>query len=177
MQEKIGDGSLAAARAFVESGRDDGVICPCCDQLVKVYKRKFNSGMAYCLLMAYKFCRLSNPKNGWFHISDELTKMKVNAMGCEYSKLNHWGLIEPMPSDEGKKVGAKTNGMWRITEKGKKLAAGGGTVPHWLLILNNEVIKMSDEQVGIREALGDKFDYAELMGSFMNHKLIQSELF
>lgn len=67
-----------------------------------------------------------------------------------------------MPNDDPKK---KASGFWRITDKGKQFADGIIKVQSRILVYNNTFQGFSDksELIGIKEALGNKFDYSELM--------------
>jgi hypothetical protein len=41
--------TITEAKDFLNENYKDGCICPCCNQTVKLYKRKLNSGMARVL--------------------------------------------------------------------------------------------------------------------------------
>lgn len=78
------------------------------------------------------------------------------------AKLAHWGLIEAKPNDDTTK---KSSGIWRPTRAGVEVAAGRQRVKKYVFIYNNVVEGFSSEEITIHEALGDQFNYAELMTS------------
>ena len=45
--------SLEEARSWTEKNKSTGCICPCCNQILKVYKRALNSVMSRCLIRLY----------------------------------------------------------------------------------------------------------------------------
>ena len=79
-------------------------------------------------------------------------------------KLYHWGLIEEMAKDPGDTT-RRTSGLWRPTEKGVQFVQCLLQVPKRVYLYNNEILGWDDQTVTIRDALGTKFDYAELMGA------------
>lgn len=145
--------TLAEARRQVEHGRADGVTCPCCGQFAKTYRRKLNSSMAYALLV------IARRTDDWFHLFDFLAKQRVKA--SDAPSLRHWGLIEE--KGEGKDDGNPRAGFYRVTELGRAFAGGRASVPRHMLIYNDQLLGFSEERIAIREALGDRFDYDELM--------------
>lgn len=126
-----------------------GSKCPVCERFTKKYKRKLNSGMASFLISIYKRSNRENVE--WFHA----TKSFFDATGQEYSKLRYWGLLEQK---------AKTP-YWRITDAGKQFVEGKITVKKHINLLDGEFYGFSDEEVSIKDVLGDNFNYQELMNS------------
>ena len=149
--------TLAEARRAVTAGLDDGVECPCCGQFAKVYKRKLNSFMAYALIVLRNHAVRSD--NQWVHI--RALSLRVAAGGGELAKLCHWDLIEEMPAQ--REDGSRHAGFYRITARGLSFVNGETSVPRHVFIYDNGVRGFSDERTTIREALGDKFNYSELM--------------
>ena len=132
--------------------RKDNVHCPVCDQKVKVYRRKLNSNMVRFLISLCAKCR----DGSWVHHE------RLAYKGRDYAHLRQFGLAvwKTIKDDTS---GARTSGYWKPTEEGKQFVAGRVTVPSHVLLYNNKVLGFSDEKVGVREALGKKFDYDELM--------------
>ncbi len=156
------DALLAEAVRWVMRHRDDGVECPCCGQFAKVYRRKLNSAMARGVLFLYE---LDTRKPGeWWHVAEEVAKRDDLAhiqRSREWPKAKYWGLIEE--KDEEREDGGKA-GWWRITAAGKEFARGNGRQPRHALVYNACVLGLDAlETTDIRRALGDKFDYSELM--------------
>lgn len=77
------------------------------------------------------------------------------------SKLVHWGLIEPVPNDDPKK---HMSGFYTITAAGVAFVEGQSQVPAKISYFNYTVYRRSGRLITIQQALGKKFDYAELMG-------------
>jgi hypothetical protein len=76
-------------------------------------------------------------------------------------KLVHWQLAELQPNKDDPK--RKTSGLWRPTADGVAFVHERIRVPARVYLYDNEPIGFDSEQITIREALGDRFDYQELM--------------
>lgn len=151
--------TLAEARKYVESLSKKGVECPCCEQYVKVYKRKLNSFMAFSLTRLYKFSK-TNPGE-WVHI--KTLSMTVAAGGGEMAKLRYWGLLE---ENKTPKEGQKFSGLFRITEEGQWFVEGETSVPKYIFLYNQRFLGFDESaKVTIKQALGSRFNYQELMAS------------
>lgn len=152
--------TMKGAKAYLRENLEKGVNCPCCGQFVKLYKRKLNSGMAYGLIQVFK---LSQEKDGgWFHIN-ELLERKIASSQLEIPRLQYWRLVEQKENvDDPTK---KHTGFWRLTDRGHAFAIGQIYVKKHVYIFNGKCFGFSSEDTTIQEALGDKFDYEELMKS------------
>ena len=148
------DMSLAEARAYVRAGLDVGVTCPCCRRFAKRYARKLNSGMARALI-SLATCKPN--KEGWRSIRDVVRRLRVSP---EMSKLRWWGLVEDKPHIAGAK---RASGLWRLTDKGAEFLHGRSRVQSHAVVSNNELERLEGEPVAIWDALGEKFNYLELM--------------
>ena len=153
----FGSDTLAEARAMVETGRDDGITCPCCVQYAKTYRRKLNVTMARGLIW---LARSTNMEPGWADMRRTGPRWLV-AAGGEFAKVYHWGLAEQQENTDSAK---RTSGIWRLTETGVDFVQGRIRVPSHCYLYNNKALHFSDTLTTIREALGKKFNYAELMG-------------
>lgn len=131
-----------------------GGICPCCDQLAKVYKRQIHSTMSRMLIALY------NLGPGYHHLNAIMTVK--NGWG-DFAKLSYWGLIEEMV-DDGLKPG-RTTGYWKITSDGKLFVQKGIGVSKYALVYNGKCITLDGESVLIDSTLGKNFNYQELMAS------------
>lgn len=154
--------TLAEAQGILRGGLRSGVPCPCCGQNAKVYKRKFHSGMARDVIVFYRHTRKTSSKNpsGWFKATDVL--MEAGAQRADYDKLVLWDLLER--GDE-KKDDGNSAGMFRLTGDGIGFVEGTVVVASHVLIYNGRMLAFSEEDIGIRDALGRKFDYSELMNA------------
>lgn len=162
--------TLEDAKNRVFAQIDKGTTCPCCEQFVKLYKRKLNSGMAITLIRVYK-------ANGraWTNVKDFLRENKYTN-SHDWTLLRYWGIMEEEmkePDDEMK----KTNGVWRITEKGQKFIFNKIEVVSHIKIYNGKLKGFEGNLIGIREALGNKFNYAELMEGYAEPTFGQTTLF
>lgn len=150
------DTLLSEAVRWVLEHRLDGVTCPCCGQFAKIYRRKLNSAMA-CGLMAFYEKTLGSDE--YSHVPSHTD---MSRLGGDWAKLAHWGLIEEMP--EERDDGCKHAGWWRITSHGRQFVRNQVRVPSHILLFNQEMLSLDrTSMIGIREALGNHFDYDELM--------------
>jgi len=150
--------SISEAKTWVNMNSKTGCICPCCNRLVKVYKRKLNSGMSQELIALYELSR--NDLETMFFHHTQFAKVS----GGELSKLTHWGLVCEKPNSIQDK---KTSGFWGITEKGILFVENKISVEKYIYLLDAELISYSKETTNIIESLGNKFKYPELMNSYM----------
>jgi hypothetical protein len=159
--------TLAEAKSWLQGELERGTTCPCCSQYAKIYQRKINSGMAAALLAIYRRSLQLMPKEGWLHIPDDfqgagaLVSILTNR---EYPKLRYWGLLQ---SFEGPNEESETpfSGKWRITTKGKAFCEDRQRVPKYVhLYAGKPLDRQEDATVSIREALGTKFNFDDLMG-------------
>ena len=144
--------TLAEARKWLADRVTAGARCPCCNQYAKVYRRQINSGMARSLIAMY----LHGPQGQWVHLPTQ-----VGARSREEGKLRYWGLVEEqveVQRDDGGRVG-----YWRLTASGTRWVTGQSTVPKFCTVYNNTVLATYGAQITISDALGDRFNYSELM--------------
>lgn len=148
------DMPLAAARAQVLRLRADGVGCPCCGQFAKVYRRKVNSSMARGLIAAW---HAFGTDFGYLQDVRRASKATDNR---EEPKFRYWGLMEEEPSlrpDGGRA------GWWRVTPRGVAWLKREISVPKYALIYDGDLLGFEGEHVYITDAIGTKFNYADLM--------------
>jgi hypothetical protein len=146
------ESTLKEAKAFLNRNYEKGTQCPCCNQMVKLYKRKLNSGMARTLIELYK-CG-----DRFVHVKNHLREQQLNNTH-DFTLLRHWGLITA-PDEEST---GQSSGLWKITEKGNKFCEGEIVVNRHVLIVVNKHLGFSDEKTTIQDSLGSRFDYNELM--------------
>jgi hypothetical protein len=149
---------LCSARSLIDANAHSGIECPCCGQFARVYKRKFNAGMARALIWLVTLDdNFPNPE--WTDVPKVAPKWLVKIAG-EFAKAAHWGLSEQMVNDDPKK---RCSGLWRPTEKGRNFVYSAITIPTHVYLYDNTVVKFSNEVTNVHDALGKKFDYGELM--------------
>jgi hypothetical protein len=145
--------TLGAARDWLRERVDEGVACPCCTQFAKVYRRKINSGMAHALIRMHR-----HAGSDWFYLPD----ITAQWQGRDEAGLRYWGLIEEL--QEKREDGGRA-GWWRITPLGTRFVRRAVRVPKYARVYDGRCLSLVGEPVSIIDALGDKFDYHELMSS------------
>lgn len=150
--------TVRKAREYILRHRDEGVRCPVCNRPVKVYHRPLNSGMARVLIAQWL-----TAGQDWANTTNLPRVKKLGTSGREGAKLVHWGLMEH--DGRRREDGGKPN-HWRISELGRRFVLGYASVPsHVWIITPNTLLKQDDSQyVHIKDALGEHFDYDELLG-------------
>jgi len=128
--------------------------CPCCDQVVKVYKRQINHEMCVCL----RNLHMNSKEGQYIHIKD----IRGLSGGGDFAKLTFWGLVE---AEQNYDTGKRTSGMWCITQKGRDFVEGRIQVPKYALIYNSKFLEHEGELVSFKGRLGEGFNYQELMAS------------
>jgi len=141
--------TIAAAKKIMREKIEKGVLCPCCNQGVKMYQWRLDSQSAKLLIDFYK------RRGEWVHPLDDL-----NANNGNYAKMRHFGLIEAKEKTEDDK---RASGLWRITAKGINFVICETKIPEKVRIYNNDAYGFIGEQITIKQALGKKFSYTELM--------------
>ena len=145
--------TLEEARQYLKDNWLTGVPCPCCKQFVKLYPIKMPSQAVSDLI------RLYNLSDGMYGVSHHVTKFS-NQTSRAFAKLAHWGLIEADINQNTKK---RTSGMWSLTAKGREFVAGERLIQEKAYIFNMKCYGYSQKMISIRIALGNKFNYEELM--------------
>lgn len=135
----------------------EGGLCPHCHQFVKRYKRKINSGMAITLINIYKF---NKENKDFFHVEDYGTKNNIK-ISHDFSLLRFWNLIEKCNGE--KDDGNKNIGFYKITPRGIDFVEKKINVKKSVFLFNDKFLGFSDEEINIKDALGSKFNYDELM--------------
>lgn len=151
--------TLEEAKQVLRDNWEEGIDCPCCHRLVKLYRRPLSSGASRSLIILYNINKQNN--GGWVHIQNEFAKRKLNVNGMDYGILKWWDFIEPMPNENDPTK--KANGYWKITQKGIDFVLGRTDAPSHKMIYDNKLKYESDKKITIRESLGNKFDYYKLM--------------
>lgn len=146
--------TVETARMQLEEALLGGSTCPCCDRFTKRYRRGLTAGMAVVLCRIVRHGR----RGGWVNVPE----LPNAPRGGDYAKLLHWGLLEqakPDPDDPTR----RSSGLWRATARGVDFVLGRVSVPRAYIEYNNRVLGFEAEPITIREALGKRFDYSELM--------------
>ena len=152
--------TLKEAIQYVEKIKSSGNLghCPCCNQPVKVYRRKLNARMTRALIEIYK---ASKNNEEYIHVGELLTSLKINAGNSEYSKLAYWKLLEIKPNTDPEK---KDSGFWRLTDFGRSFVKNELSVFSHVFIYNTQRLAYDKGlKVNVIECLGKQFNYQKLM--------------
>ena len=143
---------MSEAKEYLKDNWYTGVDCPCCGQFVKRYKRKLTTSMAVGLISLF------NQSSG---MGEEVHIKKIKGVnGGEFAQLKRWGLVSDSFNNDTSK---RTSGMWTITDKGKQFVLGFIRVPMYCETYNGKTLSFSNESTDIRQALGNRFNYKEMM--------------
>jgi len=155
--------NLTVKRAQQElvEGVKEGVKCQCCGKLAKVYRRKLNAGMAKALIILTHLSKLPVVSDeAGFVASADLFKT-LGGQHRDWYLLAHWGLIERgTPTRSKTREGA---GTWRPTFDGRMFVEKHANVARYAVLYDGVLIGYEGELVSVVDALGDRFDYSELM--------------
>lgn len=144
--------TLAEAIHEVRSKVVEGSRCPCCNRLVKLYKRKLSAEMVVFLIA---LC--------WEYAGDYLDIRKLRKWKYQrgdYAYLAHWGLVE---QKEGNEDGKRGSAHWRPTDAAFKFIFRHALMPSHIHMLCGEYLGHSEKLVSVDDALGEKFNYDELI--------------
>lgn len=141
--------TIEDAKRFLEENRDDGAICPCCGQMVKVYRRRIYRTMA---LQLKEFAE--KVPFGEYARHDDVLGGRLR--GGDFVKLRHWMLIEAKSNDDPTKSGSAS---YRLTPLGASFVRNEAQVAKFVKILNGKMLGFEGEYVTIKEILGKKADF------------------
>lgn len=150
MSHPAPDWTLAEAKDWLRERVDHGAHCPCCTQHAKIYRRKLNSRMAWGLIRLYR----ATDGTEWGHLPT------IAGDGCEVGKLRYWGLV--IEEAEARPDGGRS-GWWQLTGNGRAFVKGRLAVPKYARIYDGRCLGLRGEPVTIRDCLGERFNYDELM--------------
>ena len=148
-----------AKKAFRKAIGGDGMHCPCCGKWGKVYGYKINATIARGLIWMHH----NEDESGWVNIQ-EGPRWLLRSKSLSTAK--HWGLIERKAKDPA--MDLHFSGIWRLTTKGIAFIKGRITVEEKAFVFDDEVVMFSKAHTNIKDALGKKFSYEELMNTRMS---------
>ena len=158
------DKTVSEARSYIYANRHEGVVCPCCHQFAKVYKRTITSSMCRGLIAAYWLDR--ELPGEFFHKNKIGKDVGINFGGGDFAKLVYWGLIVPRTKTDADDIGGRTSGYWRITDAGKKFVEMETRVPKYMYLYDGKCVFSSEVTTDMRDCLGVTFNYDELMAKY-----------
>lgn len=147
------DTPLGEARDWLRNRIDEGASCPCCQQYARVYRRKITSRQAHGFILVWRAAGID-----WVHIPT--VHPAFTGDGGKLSMLRYWGLLEE--ADDKRDDGGRA-GWWRITSRGRLYLDDQLRVPKYARTYDGRCLSLVGEPVGIRDALGTRFRYDELM--------------
>lgn len=144
--------TLDQAKRIMAHKTNDGIDCPLCEQFAKIYKRKLNAAMAASLIKMWKIA------------GTNVQHIPTTMLGSsrEEGKLAYWGLVAEettLRADGGRA------GYWAVTDFGEKFIHGAVNVYSHAQVYNGRCLGFTGVAISIKEALGIKFDYRELMSA------------
>jgi hypothetical protein len=102
----------------------------------------------------------SKPTNGgWVDVPSTAPRHVVTSR--EFDKIALWGLVEQKPNEDDPTK--RTTGIWRCKLDGYEFVGLKKQIESHVLIYNGDVLGFSGKQIGIKDALGKRFSYQELM--------------
>ena len=75
--------------------------------------------------------------------------------------MRYWGLVEEQ--SDARPDGGRA-GYWRVTRLGRLFVLARVKLPEYAQVYNGECLALAGPRIGIQQALGKGFSYAELMG-------------
>ena len=128
--------------------------CPTCTRHAQLYRRLFHASMAAQLIRLYSL----GGAHEYVHASRLILK-GVSGAG-DFSKAKYWGLIH---SGINTDPHTKTSGQWMLSRDGVAFVLGNLRIPREVMIFDDKIYGVSEREITIREALGKRYNYNELM--------------
>jgi hypothetical protein len=132
---------------------------------VKLYKRKVNSGMAAALVLMYRWHERHGADRD-FDTHDLL--FRGRRLDADFAKLRFWGLISRAEVVNGGDGHPRRGSKYRITDLGRGFVRKRVVIQKYVYLYNDKLVIRDvpdDTTTDIVEALGDKFNYEELMAA------------
>lgn len=151
--------TIKDAKEYLRNNFEEGAECPCCGQFVKQYSRLFDSGLARFAIALY---RLTKGMSGLSRNKDDIRKRAgmEKLQATNYGIIEFWNIAVKTKNDDDSK---RTSGLWKLTPKGVAFVEGRLLIPKYAKTYDNKCQGFSDTRITIKEALGNKFNYRELM--------------
>lgn len=154
--------TLEEAKQLLRDNWEKGIECPCCTQFVKAYKNPLFAASAFALIRLYQY-QNNHPDEEWMHVKDFAEASSNTPRAGHFAELRFWGLIEEKPNEDDPTK--RTIGFWRITPRGRDFVEQKIRVFSHGRMFNGKNYGFTGEHITISEALGNKFNYEELMSA------------
>ena len=135
----------------------DGGYCPCCDRWGKIYKRPLNSAMARSLIW---LTQAPDRGDGWTHVPSTAPTWMLRSQ--QLATLHLWGLVVGFDSE----TKLASSGLWKPTPLGVAFAENRVRVQRYVYVYNNEVRGFDGDEISIIDALGEKYNYQNIMANY-----------
>src|SRR5580765_8069466 len=153
------DTPLGEARDWLRRQVYRGATCPCCTQFVKVYRRTLPNATARVMIALWH----RDEGQNFVFLPDVLDRMTGTPHQGGYGTLGQfWAWLQQQPGERAD--GSNRVGWWRLTDPGRSFVLGHHTVPRYAHLFNGRCLRLSGPPWSIRDALGTRFDYNQLMG-------------
>ena len=135
----------------------DGGYCPCCDRWGKIYKRPLNAAMARALMW---LTQAPDRGDGWTHVPSTAPTWMLRSP--QLTTLHLWGLMVGFDSE----TKLTSSGLWKPTPLGIAFAENRARVQRYVYVYNNEVRGFEGDEISIIDALGEKYNYQNIMANY-----------
>lgn len=137
--------------------------CASCLNVVTTYPRKLSVTNVGPLLFLYKHFG-----HNWFDSAEVSSALNpIGMRGRDWYRAKYWGLVEQKSGVQATN-GASQKGIWRVTELFAECWHNDIKLPFWFMVLKDVPLEQDPDVnnwLTLREALGECFDYQELMAS------------
>jgi hypothetical protein len=144
------DWTVRDAQKWLAEHVEEGVNCPVCHQRAKIYRRNIHATMAATAVKMYRH----GGAREFIHTAD------LPGDTHEASELSWWGLIE---EEKIRRPDGGRAGYWCLTPLGRQWVLGLAHVQRYAHVYDGNVLSHSGGPVSVHDALGEKFNYWELM--------------
>lgn len=145
-QDPHPDAKLRDMIAYIERNREEGVSCPCCGQLVRVYRRQIHRSIAETMILMYQ-----RRRRRWVYLPD------IPQRSRDFSFAAHWHLVERRRNGDG-----YVEGWWRLTEHGVAWLYNEVDIRRYALIDRGKLLRFEGPWWSIQDALGHGFDIEDI---------------
>lgn len=155
--------TLVDALEWLLARINEGVECPLCGQVARVYAHNISASEAMGLIIFYRA-----HGTDWGHAP---STEGISRLGGAFARNALWGLLQ---ESMGVREDGGRAGVWRVTPLGERFRNNQVKVQRTAVTYggarksedqeNRRLLALEGDEVSIVDALGDKFNYEELMG-------------
>ena len=132
----------------------NGERCPTCRQRVQLYRRTLYHVPARMLIVIYNI-------DPYEYVYIPPLCLTYKLPGGDATMGHHWRLLEAQPGE--RPDGSNRVGWWRLNEDGRGFVTNQIDVEKYAFVYNQECLALGGPAWSIRDALGTRFNYEELM--------------